>query len=320
MNSIKKISIVIPCYNSEKTIGIVVDQITKTMQQRAEYAYEIILVNDGSGDDTWNVIRKIAQESEVVKAINFAQNFGQHSAMMAGYRKSTGDVIVGMDDDGENNPEEMFILIDKLQEGYDGVFAEYESHDSAFRSAGTRLNNWMACYLLNKPKELTITSYYAMRRFVVDQIIKYEHSYPYVAGLMLQATKNWGSVSLVRNKRLSGRSGYSLHKLLALWINGFTAFSVKPLRIATILGVIFSVIGFVMGFVVVLRKFFVGDVLMGYSSLMACLCFIGGMLMMILGMIGEYVGRIYISINNSPQYVIREEAGMEVQNTTSEEK
>lgn len=307
----RKISIVIPCYNSEKTIGIVVEKIVDTVKKREGYTYEIILVNDGSGDGTWNIIRNLALKNKCVKAIDFSQNFGQHSAMMAGYRKTTGDIIVGMDDDGENNPEEMFLLIEKLDEGYDCVTAEYESHNSGFRSLGTRLNNWMACYMLGKPKDLTLTSYYAMKRFVLEQVIRYEHSYPYVAGLLLQTTKNWGTVKLHRNERLSGKSGYTPRKLLKLWVNGFTAFSVKPLRIATVFGLLFSVIGFVLGIVVILRKLFVGDVLMGYSSLMACLCFVGGMLMMILGIIGEYIGRIYISINNSPQYVIREEVDEE---------
>ncbi|MBO5372862.1 MAG: glycosyltransferase [Lachnospiraceae bacterium] len=311
MEKKEKISIVIPCYYSEKTIGIVVDKIHHTMTKRKEYDYEIILVNDGSKDRTWEIISEMAKKNHTVKAINLSQNFGQHSAMMAGYRKATGDIIAGMDDDGENDPEEIFLLLDKLNEGYDCVCAEYEMHDSAFRSIGTKVNNWMACYLLNKPKELTLTSYYVMRRFVADQVIKYEHSYPYIAGLLLQATKNWGTVKLVRKERISGSSGYSLRKLLSLWINGFTAFSVKPLRIATVLGILFSVIGFIMAFVVVVRKLLGEDILLGYSSLMACMCFIGGMLMLIMGMIGEYVGRIYISINNSPQYVIREEVDLE---------
>lgn len=307
----EKISVVIPCYNSAKMISVVVERIKKTISQRAEYEYEIILVNDGSKDETWNVIRGLAENDNRIKAINFSQNFGQHSAMMAGYRKATGSIIAGMDDDGENRPEELFQLIDKLNEGYDCVCAEYEMHNSRFRSLGTRLNNWMACYMLNKPKDLTLTSYYVMRRFVVDQIIKYEHSYPYIAGLLLQATKNWGTVRLVRNERLEGRSGYSMRKLLSLWINGFTAFSVKPLRVATAMGLFFALLGFLLGVVVIFRKIFVGDILIGYSSLMACMCFIGGMLMMMIGLIGEYIGRIYISINNSPQYVIREEVDME---------
>ena len=231
--------------------------------------------------------------------------------MMAGYRKATGNLLVSMDDDGENRPEELFLLIDKLEEGYDGVFAEYESHSSKFRSFGTILNSWMACYLLDKPKDITITSYYVIRRVVIDQVIRYENAFPYLAGLLLQATKNWGTVRLTRSQRLQGKSGYSFRKLLSLWINGFTAFSVKPLRIASAMGGVFSVVGVLWGISLVVCKLVGLDVALGYTSIMAALCFFGGMIMMLLGIIGEYVGRTYISINNSPQYVIREEIDRE---------
>lgn len=310
----RKISIVIPCYNSEKMISQIVERIKKTISERKDYEYEVILVNDGSRDNTWSVIKKLAETDKKVKSINFAKNFGQHSAMMAGYRKTTGDLVLGMDDDGENRPEDLFSLIDKLDEGYDCVCAEYESHTSAFRSIGTNLNNWMASYMLDKPKELTLTSYYVVRRFVIEQAIRYEHSYPYIAGLFLQASRNWGTVKLERSNRLQGKSGYSITKLLALWINGFTAFSVKPLRLASGLGALFAVIGLLWGIVLVMRKLFGDDILIGYTSFMAALSFFCGMIMLLLGIIGEYVGRIYISINNSPQYVIKEYIDLEERN------
>ena len=300
------ISIVIPCYNSEKTIGTVVSRIISTIQTREEYEWEIILVNDGSKDNTWNTINSLATCNKKIKAINFSQNFGQHSAMMAGYRKAAGELIIGMDDDGENRPEEMFLLIDKLNEGYDCVCAEYQSHESGLRSLGTKLNNWMASYLLDKPKGLTLTSYYVVRRFVIDQVIQYKHSYPYIAGLFLQATKNWGTVSLVRSERLQGKSGYSLKKLLSLWVNGFTAFSIKPLRVAGGLGIFFAVVGVICGFILVIRKLCFGDIVLGYTSLMAALSFFGGMIMLLLGVIGEYVGRIFLGMSKNPQYVVRQ--------------
>lgn len=311
MNKKQKISVVIPCYNSEKSIRKVVSRTINTLGKREEYDWEIILVNDGSADKTWSVIGRLAMDNRKIKAINFSQNFGQHSAMMAGYRKASGDLIVGLDDDGENRPEEMFLLIDKLEEGYDCVVAEFCLHDSRFRSFGTKLNNWMACYLLEKPKDLTMTSYYVAKRFVIDQVIQYEHSYPYIAGLFLQATKNFGTVELVRDKRIQGKSGYSIKKLLSLWINGFTAFSVKPLRVAGGLGILFSVAGLIWEIILIIRKLCFRNMAVGYTSLMATQIFFGGMIMLLLGVIGEYVGRIYISINNSPQYVIKEEVDLE---------
>lgn len=308
----RKVSVVIPCYCSEKMIENIVERLIRTFKTRKEYDYEIILINDGSKDKTWEVISNLATDNKKIKAINFSQNFGQHSAMMAGYRKATGELIMGLDDDGENNPEELYQLIDKLDEGYDCVCAEYENHLKKVRNLGTRLNNFMASHLIDKPKNLTLTSYYVAKRFVVDQMIKYEHPYPYVAGLLLQATKNWGTVRLKKSSRIEGKSGYSMKKLLSLWVNGFTAFSVKPLRLATGLGAFFAIAGILSGVVIVIRRLVWNDMLMGYTSIMAMLSFFCGMIMLMLGMIGEYIGRIYISINNSPQYVIKEEVDMEV--------
>lgn len=307
----RKISVVIPCYNSEKMIETVVNKLIDTIKTREDYQYEIILVNDGSKDGTWNVIKGLALNSEHITAINFSQNFGQHNAMMAGYRQAVGDIIAGLDDDGENDPCEIYKLIDKLDEGYDCVCAEYNTHISKARGIGTKLNNWMASQMIGKPKELTMTSYYVVKRFVIDQVIQYDHPYPYIAGLFLQASKNWGTVKLVRKERLEGASGYSLKKLIRLWLNGFTAFSVKPLRIATSLGILFAGIGFLMGAYYIIRRLFLNDIVLGYTSIMACIIFFGGMIMIMLGIIGEYIGRIYISINNSPQYVIKEKTSRE---------
>jgi undecaprenyl-phosphate 4-deoxy-4-formamido-L-arabinose transferase len=161
--------------------------------------------------------------------------------------------------------------------------------------------------MLGKPKNLHITSYFAAKRFVVDSMIEYENSYPYIIGLVLRATKNISNVSVNHRSREVGTSGYTLKKLLGLWFNGFTAFSILPLRIATVVGSIFAGVGFVYGIYTIIKKFVNPDVPLGFSSLMAAVVFIGGMVMIMLGLIGEYIGRIYISINNSPQYVIRQE-------------
>ena len=305
-----KISVVIPCYNSEKMIGIVVKQVLDAISQRDNVDYEIILVNDGSKDKTWDVIKTLANQNDSIVAINFSKNFGQHSALMAAYREVTGDIVLGLDDDGEHNPYEMYQLIDKLGEGYDYVCASYETNQSKFRSLGTKMNNLMATMLIDKPKDVDFSSYYVMRRFVVDEIIKYDKPYPYVGGLLLRATKNIAMIPLVRQKRLSGSSGYNIWKMMKLWFNGFTAFSIKPLRIATALGMISAFVGFVGIIWVVVRKLFFVSYSAGYASTMVCIIFFSGMIMMLLGIIGEYLGRIYICINNAPQYVIKEKVGI----------
>ena len=308
----KKVSFVIPCYRSEKTLPHVIAEIESKMKQLTQYEYDIFLINDCSPDNTMDVIRSLCQTHEKVKGISFSRNFGQHAALMAGLRHSDGDYVVCLDDDGQTPADEVDKLLNKLEEGYDAVYAKYEhKQHSAFRNLGSRVNELMIRIMLGKPKELYISSYFAVRRFVVEDMIKYENSYPYVIGLVLRATKNLTNVVVQHREREEGSSGYTLKKLIALWFNGFTAFSVKPLRIATGIGGSCACAGFLYGIYTIIKKFVNPSVPMGFSSMMAAIVFFGGMVMIMLGLIGEYIGRIYISLNNSPQYVIRERLNIE---------
>lgn len=302
----EKISFVIPCYRSELTLQKVVEELKETMKQQTEYTYEVVLVNDCSPDNTMQVIAQLCAENKNITGIDFARNFGQHSALMAGIREAKGDIIVCLDDDGQTPACECPKLLKGLKEGADVVYARYASKKhSAFRNFGSRLNDEMTRIMLDKPKDLTVSSYFAMKRYIADEMIRYENSYPYVIGLVLRSTKNIVNVDVEHKSREIGESGYTLGKLLGLWMNGFTSFSVKPLRIATCVGVFASIVGFVYGIVVIAQKFLLPDRVLGFSSLMAVLVFFGGMIMIMLGLIGEYVGRIYICMNHSPQYVIK---------------
>ena len=303
----KKVSFVIPCYRSEHTLPHVIAEIEATMEKLAQYSYEVVLVNDCSPDNTLGTIRKLCEERSNIKGISFARNFGQHAALMAGLRHTTGDYVVCLDDDGQTPADEVGKLLGKLEEGYDAVYAKYDhKQHSTFRNLGSKVNELMTRMMLDKPAELYISSYFAVRRFVVEDMIRYENSYPYVIGLVLRATKNITNVDVHHREREEGSSGYTLKKLLGLWFNGFTAFSVKPLRIATVFGGISAACGFLYGFYTIIKKLVNPDVPMGFSSLMTAIVIFGGMIMIMLGLIGEYIGRIYISMNNSPQYVIRE--------------
>ena len=305
-----KISFVIPCYRSEHTIEAVVAEIMDTMKGIAVYDYDIFLVNDCSPDNTFSVIKQICEKYNNVTGISLAKNFGQHAALMAGLRKSDGDIVVCLDDDGQTPADEVGSLIDAIEQGSDVVYASYDlKQHSAFRNFGSHINDIMTRMMLGKPKELQLTSYFAAKRFVVDSMLQYEHSYPYVIGLVLRATKNITNVPVRHRKREVGNSGYTMRKLLSLWFNGFTAFSILPLRIATAAGAFFAVAGFLYGIYTVLKKLINPAVPMGFSSLMAAVVFIGGVLMIMVGVIWENIRRIYISINRSPQYVIREETG-----------
>jgi undecaprenyl-phosphate 4-deoxy-4-formamido-L-arabinose transferase len=307
-----KLSFVIPCYCSEKTISSVVFELVHTLNEKQINNYEIILVNDESPDDTLKVLINLTQKNKKIKVINLSRNFGQHGAIMAGLNFINGDIVTCLDDDGQTPANEIFKLIDKIKDGYDVVFAKYkEKKHSSFRNFGSHINNIMASYLINKPKNLTISSFFSCRRFVVEEIKKYTNPYPYVSGLLIRSSNNITNIIVNHNPRLIGKSNYSFLKLVQLWFNGFTAFSVKPLRIATFSGFIFAFIGFFYAIFTIINKLFNPNAIMGYSSLMAALLFIGGVLMLMLGLIGEYLGRIYISLNHSPQFVIKEKIGFD---------
>lgn len=302
------LSFVIPCYRSEKTLSKVVYELIDEINKRSDrFDYEIILINDCSPDNVFQVIRELCAENPKIKGISFAKNFGQHSALMAGYRQTKGEIIITLDDDGQAPVENIYRLVEKIDEGYDVVFGKYPHvKQSIFRQLGSKVNNYMTEVMLDKPKDIVGNSFYAMKDFVAKQMTSYTNSFPYIGGLIFQATSKIANVDVEQRSRIEGRSGYTLGKLLKLWLNGFTAFSVKPLRIAAVIGIVCSILGAILGVAIIVQKIVNPDVLMGYSSLMAAILFIGGIIMLILGLIGEYIGRIYICINNSPQYVIRD--------------
>ncbi|WP_294985009.1 glycosyltransferase family 2 protein [uncultured Fibrobacter sp.] len=302
-----KLSFVIPCYRSENTIETVVQEICDTVATRSGIDYEIVLVNDCSPDGVWLVIKRLAANDNHIKGICLAKNFGQHCALMAGYGQATGDYVISLDDDGQTPASESFKLVDKLEEGFDVVYGYYEhSAQHLFRRFGTWVNKKMAEAIIGQPKTLRTTSFFIMRKFIVEEIVRYPHPFAYISGLVFRATKNLGNVEVQHRRRIEGESGYTIAGLIGLWINGFTAFSVKPLRAATFIGLLCALVGFVAGLYVVYQKFLNPEIPVGYTSMLATLLFVGGMIMLLLGLIGEYVGRIYISINQSPQYVVRE--------------
>ena len=303
----KKVSFVIPCYRSALTIRAVSDEIDSAMAELPEYEHEIILVNDCSPDNTFEVISELALQRGHITAVDLARNFGQHAALMAGMRRSSGDVVVCLDDDGQTPACEVGKLLEKLEEGFDVVYASYDSKQhSGFRNFGSRVNALMTEIMLGKPRELSLTSYFAAKRFIIDEMLRYENCFPYVMGLVLRSTKNICNVPVTHRKREEGRSGYTMGKLLSLWMNGFTSFSIKPLRMATYLGAFTAFLGFVYAVIIVIRHFTEGMAPLGWSSTTALLLLLGGIILVVLGLIGEYVGRIFMCVNSSPQYVERQ--------------
>ena len=301
------VSFVIPCYRSEHTVTSVVDEVRRTMPTLPQYDYEIVLVNDCSPDGTFRVIRELAENDARITAVDLAKNFGQHAALMAGFHHCAGDIVVCLDDDGQTPADEVGKLLSKLEEGYDVVYASYDHKQHAsWRNWGTKLNNKMTEIMLGKPKELSIPSYLAARRFVIDEMLSYTHCYPYVDGLILRTTRSICNVPVTHRAREDGESGYTLVKLIGLWMNGFTSFSVKPLRIASYCGAAAAVAGFIYFIIILIKHFVDSSIPEGWASTMAMMMLLGGVVLLVLGMIGEYIGRIYMCINASPQFVERQ--------------
>lgn len=303
----KKISFVIPCYNSELSLETVVKEIKGVISTRKEYDYEIILVNDCSSDNTIQVIKKLCSDDKKMKGINLSRNFGQPSATLAGLSIVEGDIVAYSDDDGQTPINELFKLIDKLEEGFDIVFGKFkEKKNSLLQNIGSKLNDIMASYLIGKPRNLHFGNFWVCKKYIATESIPCKNPYPYLGGIFLNITKNMTCVPTHHRKRLVGKTTYTFKKMVSLWLNGFTAFSVKPLRIASTIGLITALMGFIFMVNIIANKILHPLIPLGYSSIMSVLLFIGGLIMIMLGLIGEYVGRIYMNINNNPQYIIKE--------------
>lgn len=302
------ISFVIPCYASEGSVALVMDEIRSVVAQRPEYDYEIVAVNDFSPDNVLDVLRAQAAADPKVKAIDLAKNGGRHNALICGCHYTTGDYVVFIDDDLQCPTDQLWNLLAPLESGnYDVSIAKYpKKRQSAFKNFGSWVNDSVANWLLGKSKDLKFSNFSVMRRFVRDEVIRYTNPYPYLSGLMLRATSRVTNVVMEERERTIGVGHYNFKKSFALWMNSFTAFSIKPLELSTACGTFCAFMGVLMALYTIIHKLMVPHVATGWSSMMAVILFLGGMILFVLGLIGEYIGRIYISLNNSPQFVVRE--------------
>jgi len=301
-----KVSIVIPVYNSETTIGPLVDKLVSELTPMFET--EIILVNDNSKDRSDKVCCAIyEQHRNIVKYYQLARNVGEHNAVMAGLNQMTGDYAVIMDDDFQNPVSEVIKLINFARDNeYDVVYTWYEKKQhSFFRNMGSAFNNRVANIMLKKPKDLYLSSFKIINRFLVNEITKYDLPYPYIDGLILRTTSNIGKIQVAHEKRSTGHSNYTLVKLVRLWMNMFTNFSVLPLRIAIIIGFLFALLGVALGIYTVIERINNPGIPLGYSALMVAISVFSGIQLMAIGMLGEYLGRMFLSQNKKPQYSIR---------------
>jgi glycosyltransferase involved in cell wall biosynthesis len=301
-----KISVVIPVYNSEKTLEKLVGRLSAVLSSLGPF--EIILVDDGSRDQSYSIAKRLAQAQSSVKFIALFKNFGQIGALFAGMSQVEGEVCVIMDDDLQNPPEEIPKLLQKLtEENYDFVYGFPETMKQAFwREMGSRFTNKMSEFLFDKPATLYPTTFIAMRAAVVREVIRYDGPYPYLAGQIFRFTHRGCNVVVRHEARKHGRSQYNLKKLLKLWLNGMTNFSIIPLRVSTGTGVVAVGIGFLYLMWLLIQKIFFHDFLEGWLSLVGVVVILSGLQLIFLGVLGEYIGRIFMFLNRTPQYVIRE--------------
>lgn len=301
------LSVVIPVYNGAGTIGRLVETLVEHLSRR--YELEIVLVNDGSRDDSHAVCQTLRQRyGSLVTYLRLAKNFGEHNSVLAGLNHVTGDYAVILDDDFQNPPEEIEKLIDTAVNGsYDVVYSYYtEKRHSWLRNLGSRFTNAVASSLLDKPRDLYLSSFKCLNRFLVREVVKYTGPYPYLDGLILRSTSSIGTVLVRHDPRTEGRSGYTLRKLVGLWLNMFVNFSILPLRMSTLLGFVFSGVGAFWSVWMVIEKLVNPGIPMGITSILVAVFTFAGIQLLIIGLIGEYLGKLFLSMNQTPQYVIRE--------------
>jgi undecaprenyl-phosphate 4-deoxy-4-formamido-L-arabinose transferase len=302
-------SIVIPVYNGAASVGHLADILFEEFS-KVDYELELVLVNDCSPDNSHEVCIELKKKyGSKIKYRKLARNFGEHNAVMAGLNACTGDYVVIMDDDFQNPPQEVVNLVKYASiNKFDVVFTWYEKKEhNWFRNIGSWFNGVVANFMLEKPRDLYLSSFKAISRFTVEEIIKYKGPYPYIDGLILRSTRNIGKLKVKHMPRREGESNYTLRKLIRLWLNMFVNFSVMPLRIGTIPGLVCCVLGAIMAVVVIVEKICNPDLAVGWASLMVTVLLFSGVQLCILGMMGEYLGRLFLSCNQTPQFVVRDD-------------
>ena len=300
------VSIVIPCYNSEFTIEKLVDQCTAEFAKWDGYECEMVLVNDYSKDHTFEAITRAANKYPNVMGVNLAKNFGQHAAIMAGLQYVHGDLVMGMDDDLQNHPAQIQQFLKKAEEGYDVVFGVYKERKfSAFKNFTGAVSQFLLFHLVDRPKDIEMSSFWLARRYVIEEIKNYRGNDAFIQLLFARTTRNMADIEVEHFEREVGQSNYTFRKGLKLFMS-FMNYSTIPLKVSTVFGVAFSLTGFVAALVVLIRKLMDPTIQVGWSSLMCIILIVSGICFLMMGVIGEYIGKLIMTINRTPLYVVRE--------------
>lgn len=306
------LSFVIPVYGSEKVLPELISRLQAVLEPIPRLAgnYEVIFVCDCSPDQSWRVIRALSAQYPWVHGISLRMNAGQHNALMAGFAQARGKIILTMDDDLQHAPSDIPALLDELESGRDVVYARFKNRRHAsWKIAGSRLNDLVAGYLMKKPKGLYLSPFRAIKAEIIADILRYHGPYVYVDGLLLSVTRNIGSVDVEHHDRFAGDSGYSFKKSISLWLKMATSFSIVPLRLTSFAGLFCAGFGFLLAVLLVIQRLTLNLMPIGWSSLAVAILIMGGMQLVALGMLGEYLGRVLLTLNSRPQYVIGETSG-----------
>ncbi len=301
------VSILIPVYKNEGGLQELVKRIEASMAA-SSYAesFELILIDDCSPDNSWQVIQTLAASHTFLQGATLSRNFGQHNAIMAGLNLVNGRYIVLMDDDLQHPPEAIPSMIDELVAGADVCYTRYANRQHAvWKIAGSKFNDWMAAWLLSKPKGLYLSSFKALKRGIVDQIRNHEGPFAYLDGLILDLTRRIASVEIQHGTRAYGEGNYSLKKSISLWLRMVTGTSIAPLRLVTIMGSVVALLGFLGAAFIVVSKLLYPDESKGWASIIVTILLTSGLQTMFVGVLGEYLGRIHLRLNNKPQYLFR---------------
>lgn len=300
-----ELSVVVPVYRSAEGLPLLLERLRQDLS-KSFASWEAVLVNDGSPDDSWQILEGLVGRYPFLVAVDLRRNRGQDNALMAGLRLSRGEVVVIMDDDLQHDPRDVPRLVARVREGWDVCFADFGSKQQAWwKNLGSAFNGWVARAVIDKPRDVYLSPFKAVSRGVVDEVIRYDGPYPYVDGLILSVTSRFARIDATHHARSVGSSNYDLVRSVAVWLKLATGFSVRPLRLASFAGLGTSLLAFLFGLFLIVRWFLVHGEVEGWTSILVVVSFLGGLQLFGIGIVGEYVGRAYLNINRKPQYTVR---------------
>lgn len=304
------VSIVISCYNSEHTIRKVVELTLAEFERLDGYDCEFVLVNDCSPDGTFEQIKSLAKQYSCVHGVSLMRNFGQHNGLMCAMHYAKGDYILGMDDDLQTHPSQIPLLIKRMEQGYDLVYGCYrESKNGAIKRFTSWLNKVTSSALLSRPQDIRASNFWIITKKVKDQVVQYTNYNPNVDALFTRMTNNMANVTIEHHEREYESSGYTFKKLAKLWL-AYVNYTVLPLRAVSMLGIGTAFVGFIAAIVTVIRKLVDPSLLVGWASIICLMLVFFGIMLFSLGIIGEYLGNIVLSLNSTPQYIVRERVNL----------